>query len=115
MIVNFLIDSRYGGPQMILNHLKNKINNQNKTIYFDKKNKNFFFSNLKKINKIFFIFDIFVNLFSLLLKKEKFKDYNVFLIFSLVNIVPVILGIILKKKNSMVYFRKTRLSFLYNI
>ena len=98
MIVNFLIDSRYGGPQMILNHLKNKINNQNKTIYFDKKNKNFFFSNLKKINKIFFIFDIFVNLFSLLLKKEKFKNYDVFLIFSLVNIVPVILGIILKKK-----------------
>ena len=59
MIVNFLIDSRYGGPQMILNHLKRKINKKNKTIYFDKQNKDFFFLNFKKINKIFFIFDIF--------------------------------------------------------
>ena len=98
MIVNFLIDSRYGGPQMILNHLKKKIKKKNKTIFFDKQNKNLFFLNLKKINKIFFIFDIFFNLLSLLINKKKFKKDKVFFIFSLLNIVPVILAIILKKK-----------------
>ena len=43
MMVNFLIDSRYGGPQIIINNLKNKIKKKNKNIYFYKKNKDFFF------------------------------------------------------------------------
>lgn len=111
MIVNFLIDSRYGGPQMILNHLKNKIKNQNRTIYFDKKNKNFFFSNLKKINKILFILDIIINLFSLLIKKKKFKNDNIFFVFSLVNIVPIILGIMLNKKIVWYILEKPNLIF----
>ena len=79
MIVNFLIDSRYGGPQMILGHLKNKIQKKNKTLYFDKYNKGFFFSNLKRFYKIFFIFDIIFNLFSLILNGNKFKKDKFFL------------------------------------
>ena len=70
MIVNFLIDSRYGGPQMILGHLKNKIQKKNKTLYFDKNNKKIFFSNLKKKIKIFFILDIIFNLLSLLINRK---------------------------------------------
>lgn len=98
MIVNFLIESRYGGPQMILAHLIPKIKERNRTIYLDLKNNGFLFSDLKKINKIFFIFDIFFNLISLLVNYKKFRNEKIFFVFSLVNIVPVIFGIILKKK-----------------
>ena len=56
---------------MILGHLKRKLNIKNKTIYFDINNKKFFFSNLKKINKIFFIFDIIFNLLILI------KNYKI--------------------------------------
>jgi len=34
MIVNFLLDSRFGGPQMILGHLKTKLREKNKTYLF---------------------------------------------------------------------------------
>ena len=111
MVVNFLIDSRYGGPQMILNHLKNKIKIKNKIIFFDRRNKEFYFSNCKKIYKIFFIFDIFFNLFSLLLNHKKFKNDKIFFIYSLVNIVPVILGMILKKKIVWYILEKPNLIF----
>ena len=74
MIVNFLIESRYGGPQMILAHLIPKIKERNRTIYLDLKNNGFLFSDLKKINKIFFIFDIFFNLISLLVNYKKFRN-----------------------------------------
>ncbi len=113
MIVNFLVDSRYGGPQMILNHLKDKIKIKNRTIYLDKQNKGFSFSNFKKINKILFVFDIFYNLFILLKNRKKFQLDKVFFIFSLLNIVPVILGIILRKK--IVWYILEKPNILFNI
>ena len=111
MIVNFLIDSRYGGPQMILGHLKRKLNIKNKTIYFDINNKKFFFSNLKKINKIFFIFDVIFNLLILIKNYKKFKKDQIFLVLSIVNIVPIFLGIILKKKIVWYILEKPNLIF----
>ena len=107
MIINFLIDSRYGGPQMIHDHLKKIIKQKSKTIYFDKRNNEFNFINLKKINKIFYLVDIFINLTKLILVKNKFDRTKFFFVFSIFNIVPIILGLILKK-NNLVHFRETK-------
>ena len=98
MITNFLIDSRFGGPHTILKHLYSNTNYQNKTIYLDKNYMNFKFSNLKKFNNFFYIFDIFYNFLKLYMKKKTFNKSNVFFVFSIVNIIPILLGISLKKK-----------------
>ena len=98
MITNFLIDSRYGGPQMILNHLNKKISYKKKNIFFDKKYKKIVFSDYKKLNKFFFLIDIICNLFTLFSNRELFKESKIFFVYSVVNIVPIIFGIILKKK-----------------
>ncbi len=113
MIVNFLIDSRYGGPQMILGHLKSKLKIKKKTIYFDVDNKNFFFSNVKKIHKIFYIFDIIFNLLILIKNYYKFKKDKIFFVFSIVNVVPILLGIILKKKIVWYILEKPNLIFYF--
>ena len=98
MIINFLIDSRYGGPQMIHNHLRKIIKLKSKTIYLDKKKNDFNFINLKKINKILYILDVLINVCKLILVRKKFDHCKIFFVYSILNIVPVILGIILKKK-----------------
>tara|TARA_B100000787_G_scaffold166625_1_gene152131 strand:+ start:35 stop:973 length:939 start_codon:yes stop_codon:yes gene_type:complete len=59
---------------------------------------NFKFSNLKKFNNFFYIFDIFYNFLKLYMKKKTFNKSNVFFVFSIVNIIPILLGISLKKK-----------------
>ena len=97
-MISFLIDSRYGGPQMINDHLKKNILKNQKTIYLDKKNDEFDFINLKKINKIFYFLDILINLYKLILVKKRFEHSKIFFVYSILNIVPVIFGIILKKK-----------------
>ena len=98
MIINFLIDSRYGGPQMIKNHLEKVLKSKFPSIYFDRKNKNYNFSNLKKKNKLFYFFDVLINFYKLYLKRKKFRNNQIFFVFSILNIVPIILGIFLKKK-----------------
>lgn len=79
MIVNFFIDSRYGGPHTIYNHLKKIIKKKQISIYLDKKNNFFNFSNLKKIHNFLYIFDIFFNLIIFLSKKNYFKKKKFFL------------------------------------
>ena len=105
MMINFLIDSRYGGPQMIHDHLKKKYLKNIKTIYFDKKNKNLNFYNFKKKFRFLFLVDVILNLLILLKNKKNLSAHNFFFVYSIVNIVPVIFGI-LEKKNNMVYFGK---------
>jgi hypothetical protein len=124
MIVNFFIDSRYGGPHAIHDHLKKKITYKQISIYLDKKIKNFNFSNFKKINNFLYIFDIFINLTILFIKKEIFNKQKIFFVFSIVNIIPIILGIVLKKKiiwyilekpNKIFYFLFKILKLSYRI
>ena len=98
MIISFLIDSRYGGPQMINNHLDKNIFKNHKTIFFDKKNRKFKFFNLKKKIKIFFLIDVIFNLFILQKNKKFFLKYKTFFVYSILNIIPIIFGILLKKK-----------------
>ena len=98
MMINFLIDSRYGGPQMIHDHLKKKYLKNIKTIYFDKKNKNLNFYNFKKKFRFLFLVDVILNLLILLKNKKNLSAHNFFFVYSIVNIVPVIFGILEKKK-----------------
>ena len=98
MILSFLIDSRYGGPQMINNHINKNIFKKYKTIFLDKENKYFKFVNFKKKLKIFYLIDIIINLLVLFKKKNFFFKYKIFFVFSIINIIPIIFGILLKKK-----------------
>ena len=80
-MINFLIDSRYGGPQMIHDHLKKKYLKNIKTIYFDKKIKNLNFYNFKKKFRFLFLVDVILNLL-ILLKNKKFIAHNFFFVYS---------------------------------
>ena len=94
MIVNFLLDQRKGGPHFVLESVKKKlINLKKKDIYLDSQKNNFF--NLKKINKLMFFIDIFLNTF---LINFRFKKYNFFFIYGVYNLAPVLAGIFSKKK-----------------
>ena len=88
MIINFLIDSRYGGPQMIKNHLEKVLKSKFPSIYFDRKNKNYNFSNLKK-NKLFY-FLMFNKFLQTLLKRKNLERMRYFC-FSILNIVLLFL------------------------
>ena len=79
MILSFLIDSRYGGPQMINNHINKNIFKKYKTIFLDKENKYFKFVNFKKKLKIFYLIDIIINLLILFKKKNFFLNIKFFL------------------------------------
>ena len=59
---------------------------------------NFRFLNLKRYNNLFYIFDILYNLLNLYKKRKSFNESEIFFVFSIVNIVPILLGIMLKKK-----------------
>ena len=113
MIINFLIDSRYGGPQVIYNFLKKNINNNSSVIYLDKKYKSFSFSNFKKIYKLFYLFDIIYNFIILYLQKKYFKNFKIFFVFSIVNFLPVLFGIFLKKKIIWYIIEKPNLIFFF--
>lgn len=110
-MINFLIDSRYGGPQMIHDHLKKKYLKNIKTIYFDKKNKNLNFYNFKKKFRFLFLVDVILNLLILLKNKKNLSAHNFFFVYSIVNIVPVIFGILEKKKIIWYILEKPNLIF----
>ena len=113
MIINFLIDSRYGGPQMIHNHLKKNIFRNQKTIYFDKKNNKFNFSNLKRLINLLFFLDIIINLLVLIKNRKYFFKYKIFFVYSIVNIVPIIYGILTHKKIIWYILEKPNFSFYF--
>ena len=56
------------------------------------------FTDYKKIHKFFFFIDVICNLFTLFLNRQLFRETKTFFVYSVVNIVPIIFGIILKKK-----------------
>jgi hypothetical protein len=99
MIANFLIDSRYGGPHVYLNSLKKKLYKQKFIdIYQDKKLRNINLYNLKKFHKLLYILDTILNIITIYFLFKKKKKINVFFIFSILNIAPVIANLFLKKK-----------------
>ena len=58
---------------------------------------NIHLSNLKRVNKYFYILEVLLNFF-LIIKNKKINNTNTFFVFSIFNIAPVIAGIFLKKK-----------------
>lgn len=94
MIINFLLDSRTGGPHQVLTSVKKKINKKNKDIFLDS-NKEVFFFKFKKISLVFYALDVLFNAIVIL---KNFKSASDYLIYGIYNISPVIAGIILKKK-----------------
>jgi hypothetical protein len=93
MLVNFILDSRKGGPHFVLQSVKKIIKKKSIDIYLDSNRKIFFF-NLKRQSSFLYFFDILLNTIVILFKLKKYKY---FFIYGIYNISPLLAGLFSKK------------------
>ncbi len=99
MISNFFLDNRIGGPHIYSNYIKRDLKNEKfLNITCGKSNwSNLSLINIKRYNKYLYFFEIIINICEILINKN-IKKTNLFFVFSIFNLAPIISGIFLKKK-----------------
>lgn len=99
MIVNFFLDHRVGGPHIYSTYLKKKFKNYKflNCTSGESKISEINLINLRLISKFLFPLEILLNFFQIILNK-KINKKEIFFVFTVFNLAPILSGFFLKKK-----------------
>ncbi len=99
MISNFFLDNRIGGPHIYSKYIVRDLKNEKFLNITCGKSKwsNQSLINIKRYNKYLYFFEIIINIYEILINKN-IKKTNLFFVFSIFNLAPILSGIFLRKK-----------------